>query len=101
MRYPTGVRCSACGLGEGTIDTETSIARCSCGRFAERTSDYCAKHGVNIAELTGYDECPKCRREEERDALERELQARRSDPQMHNMVDAQANAIDHSRPRGP
>lgn len=41
--------------------------------------------------------CPKCdearRVEEER----RELQARRSDPQMHNMVDAQANAIDHSR----
>lgn len=56
----------------------------------------CERHGLE--ELpNGYDECPQCAEERRMEACERERMERRADPQMHNMVDAQANAIDHSR----
>lgn len=52
-----------------------------------------------IEELpSGYDRCPMCDEDRRIRAEKMERLARRSDPNMHNMVDAPANAIDHSKP---
>lgn len=87
-RTTTGVECAECGLTSGHHEA-TGHARCGqCGRFAEPTNDYCARHGANLRRLTGYAKCPKCREEEAVRAQEREMMERRADPRMHPTVDA-------------
>lgn len=97
VRTTTGVECSECGLTSGHHEATGDVRCDSCGRFAESSNDYCAKHSVNVRNLTGWDGCPQCREEQRVAAQEQEMMARRADPNMHNSVDAQANAIDHSR----
>lgn len=89
------VNCDDHGKTEGR---ETPYgARCAtCGRFAPVVEDYCLRHDIDVSRLP-HDSCPRCRQEREREQQLQERQARRSDPNMHNHVDAQANAIDHSR----
>jgi len=98
--HAVGVECTNCGLTSGHAEAGGDVRCDECGRFAERSGDYCGKHGVNVRKLNGRDKCPKCRRERDVRQREQELQARSADPNMHNMVDAQANAIDHSRSPG-
>lgn len=56
----------------------------------------CERHGVESLP-TGYDRCPYCVEEEKRNEQMVERAMRQSDPQMADNIDAQANAIDHSR----
>jgi hypothetical protein len=53
-----------------------------------RSDGYCNDHGIRYERLDGYDRCPKCRLEEDAEAREREMHERRSNPDMHNSVDA-------------
>lgn len=52
----------------------------------------CEKHNVTEREVenlpSGYDMCPFCREQQRADAREREMHARRSDPNMHPTIDA-------------
>ena len=93
------VECSEHGKTRGTTaGIDQGGLRCNeCGRFAKPAVGYCAKHGVNWGDIGGYDHCPKCREERRIEEERQEIMSRRADPNMHNMVDAQANAIDHSR----
>jgi hypothetical protein len=95
--HAVGIDCEHCGAGPGHAEAGGRVRCDRCGRFATRSSAYCAKHGVNVRQLRSRSDCPKCRQERDVQARERERQARRANPNMHNMVDAQANAIDHSR----
>lgn len=88
VRTTTGVECESCGLTSGHHESDGN-ARCGeCGRFAEPSNDYCAEHGVNVRKQPVYDECVYCKRDRERQQLQQERQARRSNPRMHPSVDA-------------
>lgn len=50
--------------------------------------DYCDRHDIDVSELTGYDECPKCMEERRVEAMEKEMMERRADPNMHPSIDA-------------
>lgn len=87
-----GVDCTTCGLGSGHIDLRggPNSARCDgCGRFAEKTNDYCAEHDVNVRTLPrGYSRCPYCQERDRIEAERQEMMARRANPRMHPTVDA-------------
>lgn len=87
---PEGVTCSKCGTTKGqSANIGQGGLRCSnCGRFAKKAHGYCAKHGVNWGDVTGYDHCPMCREEERVEQQRQEMMARKADPNMHPTVDA-------------
>jgi hypothetical protein len=83
-----GVNCSECGVHRNGEKTNDGRTRCGkCGQFGEEAEQYCVEHDTNYAGLPGSG-CPYCREEERIRAQEREMHARRSDPQMHPSVDA-------------
>ena len=97
-----GVECSDCGTHVEGVPADSGRTRCGkCGQFGSPADDYCSEHDVNYGRISGRSRCPLCVEERKVQRREQEMHARRSDPNMHNMVDAQANAIDHGRPRGP
>lgn len=70
----TGVECEVHGRTTG-MRTD-GVARCHCGRFAAAVDDYCARHGIDYRALAGYDHCPRCRQERNRQAQMMERQTR-------------------------
>lgn len=74
--YPTGVRCAKHGRTAGEGDPDSNVARCHCGRFATDIDGYCAEHEIDVERLTGYDTCPRCRQERDRQAQLMERQTR-------------------------
>lgn len=57
------VKCADCGFTTGTPDqrSQTNKPRCDdCGKFCDETDEYCAKHSIQISELSYTDSCPGC-----------------------------------------
>jgi len=80
--------CENCGFVKGTPEGE-GVNRCGeCGRYVSDNPDVCcARHEVRESPYpSGI--CPRCEQGRDLRAREQEMHQRRSDPQMHNMVDA-------------
>jgi len=82
------IDCDHCGFTKGTPAGE-NLNRCvECGRFASDDPDVCCvRHEVRKSPYPS-GKCPRCEQEQHKRALEREMQERRGDPNMHPTVDA-------------